>query len=314
MDQYYFIERLYTIIVLYNFHGMDLVAITRFLNGFLMIGVPIVLGIYLTNKFHSGWKVWLVGASTFILSQIVHLPFNTYILNPLISSIQQAIQGASGNLVVAVILGLSAGIFEECARYGMFRWWLKDARSWRSAVMSGAGHGGIEAIILGGIVLWVYLNMMAMRNSNLSNLNLSPDNLAVAQQQIQTYWSVAWYDTLFGAVERVFTIPFHIMASVLVSQVFTRRPGQQQFGWLGLAILLHTLMDASAVFIASQFGGYLAEAILGVLAVLDLMIIFSLRKPENPDVTPLLASDEPTVFTPAPIEETSENLENTRYQ
>lgn len=300
--------------MLYNFHGMDLVAITRFLNGFLMVGLPIILGIYLTNKFHSGWKVWLVGSATFILSQIVHLPFNTYILNPLIGIIQQAIQVASGNLVVALILGLSAGIFEECARYGMFRWWLKDARSWRSAVMAGAGHGGIEAIILGGIVIWVYLNMMAVRNSDLSNLNLTPDNLIIAKQQIQSYWSVPWYDTLFGAVERVFTIPFHIMASVIVALVFTRRPGKQQFRWLGLAILLHALMDASAVFIAGQFGGYVAEAMLGILAVLDVIIIFVLRKPEPPVIPTVQPLNEPTVFTPATLEETSENLENTRYQ
>jgi len=128
------------------------------------------------------------------------------------------------------------------------------------------------------------------------------------------YWSVPWYNTLLPTVERVFSIPFHIMASVLVSQVFTRRPGHQQFGWLGLAILLHALMDASAVFIASQFGGYAAEAMLGVLAVLDVIIIFALRKSEPLVSSPLPPSDVPPVFAPAPVEETSENLENSRYQ
>jgi uncharacterized membrane protein YhfC len=292
---------------------MDLVSITRFLNGLLMIALPILLGIYLTNKFHIGWKLWLIGASTFILSQIFHLPFNSYVLNPLLGIIHQGIQGTPGNLVIALILGLSAGVFEECARYGMFRWWIKDARSWRSAVMAGAGHGGVEAILLGGLVMWAYINMIAVRNSNLSNLNLTPENLAIAQQQIQMYWSIPWYDTLLGAVERIFTIPFHIMASVLVLQVFTRRPGHQQIGWLGLAILFHALMDASAVFIASQLSGYVAEAILGGLALIDIIIIFALRKPEA-ESPPLPPSVAPPVFTPTPMEETSENLEKTRYQ
>jgi uncharacterized membrane protein YhfC len=292
---------------------MDLVSITRFLNGLLMIALPILLGIYLTNKFHIGWKLWLIGASTFILSQIFHLPFNSYVLNPLLGTIQQGIQGTLGNLVIALILGLSAGVFEECARYGMFRWWIKDARSWRSAVMVGAGHGGVEAILLGGLFMWAYINMIAVRNSNLSNLNLTPENLAIAQQQIQMYWSIPWYDTLLGAVERIFTMPFHIMASVLVLQVFTRRPGHQQIGWLGLAILFHALMDASAVFIASQLSGYVAEAILGGLALIDIIIIFALRKPEA-ESPPLPPSVAPPVFTPTPMEETSENLEKTRYQ
>jgi uncharacterized membrane protein YhfC len=310
----YFNTRLSPIIVKYNFQSMDLVSVTRFLNGFLMIALPISLGIFLTYKFHLGWKLWLIGASTFILAQIVHLPFNTYILNPLLGTIQQAIHGTRGNLVIALILGVSAGVFEECARYGMFYWWLKDARSWRSAVLAGAGHGGIEAIILGGLVMLAYINMMAYRNSDLSNLNLTPDKLAIAQQQIQLYWSIPWYDTLLGAVERIFTIPFHIMASVLVLQVFTRRPDHQQLGWLGLAILFHTVTGASAVFAAAQWGGYAAEAILGCLAILEIVIIFALRTPEPEASPPLQPSEVTLVFNPTAVEETSENLENTRYQ
>jgi uncharacterized membrane protein YhfC len=295
---------------------MDLVSVTRFLNGFLMIALPIILGIFLTNKFHLSWKLWLIGGSTFIISQVFHLPFNSYVLNPLLGTIQQTLPGAPGNLVVSLILGLSAGVFEECARYGMFRWWLKDTRSWRSAVLVGAGHGGVEAIILGGVVLWVYINLMVVRNSDLSNLNLTPENLTIAQQQIQSYWSVPWYDTLMGAVERIFTIPFHIMASVLVLQVFTRRPGHQRLGWLGLAILFHTIMDASGVFVANQLSGYIAEAMLGGLAVLDIIIIFALRRPEPeaPESSPYLPPEVPPVFTPTQLEETSENLEKTRFQ
>ncbi len=291
---------------------MDLVSITRFLNGFLMIALPIVLGIFLVNKFQLSWKLWLIGASTFIISQIFHIPFNSYILNPLLGTFQQTIGGIPGNLIVALILGLSAGVFEECARYGMFRWWLKDSRSWRSAVLAGAGHGGVEAILLGGLVMWIFLNMMAVRNADLSSLNLTPEQLG----QIQMYWNVPWYDTLLGALERVFTIPFHIMASVFVVQVFTRRPGHQQLWWLGLAILFHTLMDASAVFIAGQWGGYVAEAVLGGLAIMDVVIIFALRQPEQePKVPPSNPiSTELPVFTPSPVEESTENLEKTRYQ
>jgi uncharacterized membrane protein YhfC len=295
---------------------VDVVLITRFLNGFLMIALPIVLGIYLVNRLHSVGKIWMIGAATFIISQVVHLPFNSYLLNPLLSSIQQVLPDVSGDLVVAVLLGLSAGIFEECARYAMFRWWLKDQRSWKTAIVAGAGHGGIEAIILGIIVMMVYLNMAALRNSDLSNLNLAPDQLEITRQQIQAYWNVAWYDTLFGAIERAFTIPFHIMASVVVLQVFTWHPGKQRFSWLGLAIVLHTLMDASVVFIAGQWGGYAAEAVLGILAVFEIIIIFVLRQPERePPAVPVdEGANPPPKYSPETIEETAENLEKTRYQ
>jgi uncharacterized membrane protein YhfC len=281
-----------------------------------MIAMPIILGIYLVNRLQSGGKIWLIGAATFIISQIGHLPFNSYVLNPILGNIQQTVQGVPGSLMMALLLGLSAGIFEGFARYGMFRWWLKDNRTWNTAVLAGAGHGGIEAIILGGLVMLVYLNMVVLRNSDLSSLNLTPDQLVITRQQIQLYWSIPWYDSLFGAIERAFTIPFHILASVLVLQVFTRRPGQQHFGWLLLAILYHTLMDASAVFVAGQWSEYAAEAVLGTLAILDIIIIFALRQPEaeHPITPSTTGINPPPKYIPEPIDETAENLDNTRYQ
>ena len=293
---------------------MDLLTVTHFLNGFIMIALPIGLGIFLVSKFRLSWKLWLIGGATFIVSQIFHLPFNSYVLNPIIGSIQNSLPAPAGSLAGALMLGLSAGVFEECARYGMFRWWLQDKRSWRVSVLAGAGHGGVEAIILGGLVLYVFINLVALRHADLSKMNLTPDQLTAAQQQIQAYWGLHWYDTLLGAVERIFTIPFHIMASVLVVQVFTRRPGQQQLGWLGLAILLHTIMDASSVFLIQYWSAYAVEAMLGGLAIVDIFIIFALRQPEpeEPGETP--TPKLPPVFAPEPVQETSDNLDNTRYQ
>jgi uncharacterized membrane protein YhfC len=295
---------------------MDLLTITHFLNWLLMIALPILLGIYLTEKFHMGWKLWLIGAATFVISQVFHIPFNIYILNPAIEGLQSALQGISPQLIAAILLGLSAGVFEECSRYGMFRWWIKDNRTWRGAVLTGAGHGGIEAIILGILVILQFINLLVYRNSDLSNLNLTPLGLLVNHQTIQAYWNLPWYATLLGAVERAFTIPFHIAASVIVLQVFTRRLGRHQLRWLGLAIFYHALMDASVVFIASKWGGYAAEAFMGGFAILDVIIIFALRRPE-PEATEPPSTSPPgktPTFTPLPVEETTENLENSRYQ
>ncbi len=293
---------------------MDLLTITHFINGFLMIALPIALGIILVNNFKLSWRLWLIGGATFILSQVLHIPFNSYVLNPLIGAVQRSIPGAPSYLMTALMLGLSAGVFEECARYGMFRWWLQDKHSWRVAVLAGAGHGGVEAIILGGIVLWAFINFVAVRHADLSKLNLTPEQLTAVQQQLQVYWNAPWYDTLLGVVERIFTIPFHIMASVVVLQVFTRRPGQQQLGWLGLAVILHTFMDASTVFLSRYWSVYAVEAMLGGLAIIDVFIILALRQPEPAEPAETTTLMQPPVFAPEPIEETSENLDKTRYQ
>jgi uncharacterized membrane protein YhfC len=295
---------------------MNVLVITYFLNALVMIAAPVLLAIYLINRFHFGWKLWLVGACIFIISQVFHLPFNHFVLNPFLNKLQEMFSGIPGLLIIALLLGLSAGIFEETARYFMYRWWIKDSRTWQGGILAGAGHGGIEAILLGILVLLSYMNMMAYRNLDLSSLNLALDQLEIAHQQLQAYWSAPWYATLLGALERIFTIPFHIAASVLVLQVFNRLRTHQQPGWLGLAILYHAFVDASTVFIARQWGVYTAEAVLGGQAVLAIWIIFRLRQPEPEP--PALPSEPIVVKSPvsitAPIEETSDNLEKTRYQ
>ncbi len=265
---------------------MDLVTITNFLNWFLMIALPILLGIFLTIKFQLGWRIWLIGASTFIFSQVLHLPFNKYILNPLLENIQQTLPELTATLIIAILLGLSAGIFEELSRFGMYRWWLKNDRTWKKGILAGAGHGGIESIILGILVMLTFINLMAYRNVDLSYLNLAPEKLSIARQQIQMYWSLPWYDSMLGALERTMTMPFHIAASVLVLQVFTRNPAHLKYIWLGIAILYHAILDASIVVIASQSGVYSAEAFLAVTVVLDIIIIFILRQPEPSEPTP----------------------------
>jgi uncharacterized membrane protein YhfC len=295
---------------------VDLLSITHFLNGILMIAIPISLGIYLTSKFRLGWKIWLVGGAAFVVSQLFHLPFNLTLLNPILANIQQALPGARGAMVVAGLLGLSAGMFETTARYAMYRWWLKDARSWRKGILAGAGHGGVEAIILGSLVLLAFINMMAYRQVDLGSLDLTTSQVEQLQQQTQVYWSLTWYDSMLGVMERIFTIPFHIAASLIVLQVFTRKPGKQQIGWLFLAVFLHASMDASAVFIAGKYGVYTAETVLGVLALIAVLIIFALRQPgADAYLSPSPAQVKaPPAYTPSEVPETLEKLEDSRYQ
>jgi uncharacterized membrane protein YhfC len=282
---------------------------TYFLNGFLMIAMPIGLTIYLTRKFKQGWRLFWIGAGTFIFSQILHIPFNA-----LISPVYKqygfiALPVLLQNVLLSIIFGLSAGLFEEISRYVMYRWWAKDARSWSKGLLAGAGHGGSEAIILGLLVLYGYIQMLAIRGTDISTL-VKPDQVELARAQIQAYWSAPWYMTMLGALERLFTIPLHLACSLLVLQVFTRK----NFWWLILAILYHALADGVAVFVLKiGFSALAIEGLIGIFAVVSAVIIFSLRKPE-PTSNLVPAPVSRVEFKPEPVEENKENLDQTRYQ
>lgn len=287
---------------------MNILTVTYFLNGFLMIAMPISLTIILSHRFKQGWRLFWIGAATFIFSQVLHIPFNA-LINPVFNQFNFIVLPvALQNVILSIFLGLSAGLFEELSRYAMFRWWAKDARSWGMGLLAGAGHGGIEAIILGVLVLYGFVQMMIVRGMDVSML-VSSDQVELAKSQIQAYWSAPWYTTMLGALERLFTIPLHLACSVLVLQTFTRK----KFWWVGLAIFYHALADGVAYFV-SQIGisALAIEGFIGGFAIISMIIIFALLQPEpSSEVNPLSISIPE--FRIDPVKESKENLNETRY-
>jgi len=289
---------------------MDAIFFCHLLNSLLMLAIPVVLAIMLTRKWKLSWRFWFVGAATFILSQVGHIPFNA-LMTMLLGKTALSNLSASGAAIFnAVFLGLSAGLFEELFRYGMFRWCLKDARSWRKAVLAGAGHGGGEAIILGGLTLFAFLQMAVLRNMDLAS-QFTGDTLVTVQQQVAAYWSLPWYDSILGAVERLFTVVIQISFAVIVAQAFLRR---QSF-WVWLAVGYHALVDAASVWLVGKVSVYWVEGLVGVFALISLVIIFALRKPEPQPASisePLPAPVE--VPAVGEVDPTLDQIENSKYQ
>ena len=130
---------------------MDFLFWAHLFNGLLMIAMPVGLAIYLTRHWKISWRLWLIGAATFILSQVGHIPFNAAVGAILNKTSMVDWPKSYQTIFNAIFAGLSAGLFEELFRYGMFRWWAKDARSWKKGILAGAGHGGAahEARLVG---------------------------------------------------------------------------------------------------------------------------------------------------------------------
>ncbi len=287
---------------------MDLLFVAHLMNGLLMIAMPVGLAVFLTIRWKLGWRLWLIGAATFILSQVGHIPFNA-LAGLVLDRTGLAKMTPEAQLIFnAVFLGLSAGLFEEFFRYGMFRWWAKDARSWRKGVLAGAGHGGAEAILLGAIVLYAFAQLAYLRHADLATV-VPASQVAAAQLQVSSYWSMSWYASLLGALERLFTIPTQIALAVIVLQTFTRK----QWFWVWLAVLYHAVLDGSSVVLATKVGALPTEAFVGVFAVVSVILIFVLRQPEPAEEILPPSAPTPRVLAPKPLEATPDSLDQTRY-
>ena len=56
---------------------MNTILIFTYPLAILLVLVLIIgLGVYLTRKFKLGWRLFWIGGALFILSQVLHIPFN----------------------------------------------------------------------------------------------------------------------------------------------------------------------------------------------------------------------------------------------
>lgn len=289
------------------------------LNAFLMIGLGLGLGFVLHHRFDLPWGVYGAGALTFILSQVAHIPFNVYVLNPFLGRIApQPDPGSSDLILWGVLLGLSAGVFEETARYLALRFWRKDVRTWRLSVMLGAGHGGIEAVLVGVFAFVGFMQLVLFRQFDPRAFADIPEGpqLEALQLTLNTYWGYNWYEHLWGSLERFSVLPIHISATVLVYKAVRNR----NLLWYLAAVLWHTLVDFFAVYASQSWGVPVTEGIIFALGMFGWALVFILRDPQPPPETePEI--QETTIEPPArplpPAEEpslTNQDLEESRYE
>jgi uncharacterized membrane protein YhfC len=249
-----------------------------------MIILPIVLAFYLTRKFSLSWKLVMAGAVTFIVSQVLHIPVLSALTALFKNGTLPSVPPTWTLLFNAVLLGLLAGIFEETARWVLYKFVLKDAKTWNEGVLVGIGHGGIEAVLLGFIALTSVLGMISMRNADLSAFGIPADQMELAKQQVAAFWSAPVYMAFLGFVERIFAICLHLSLSVMVLySVAYKKPL-----WFWIALLWHAVVDGITVYWLPTVGALGIEGIVGVCAVISLLILFRMRsffvQPEASDI------------------------------
>lgn len=244
-----------------------------------MILLPVLLWVYFTRRFALSWKLVLTGALTFIASQVLHIPL-VFGMNPLLQTLPLPVN--------AIILGLLAGVFEETARYILFKFILKNARSWKEGILVGLGHGGIEAALLGVLAAVAFVTMVGYRAIDLSTVpGIPADQLDLARQQVEAYWSAPWYMALMGVVERVLAICLHVSLSVMV--LYAIASGKSVWFWL--ALLWHAFVDAVAVFVGQEVGILAVEGIVAVFAIVSVWIVLQLKSKFIQDREYLAAPD-----------------------
>jgi uncharacterized membrane protein YhfC len=281
--------------------------ILRILNAGLMIGIPVTAALLIYKRGKSGFRPIWIGAAVFILSQVGHIPFNQFLMIPGLKAlgVDVASQGGISLWVLGAAAGLSAGVFEEIARYLALKFWLKKDTNTLLPLKYGIGHGGVEALLVGIIALSAVVQVLVLRGEGIIGA-LDPEQASLVKSQLEAYWAVPWYQSLLGAWERISAMLFHLGASILVYKtVRSKRPV-----FLIVAIIGHALMDAFAVITVQQMDLILMEGVIFIFAAGWFYWSWRIREldPEEDGELPL-----PPPVQVSASQVTSEQIEESRY-
>ncbi|MCP4416884.1 MAG: YhfC family intramembrane metalloprotease [Chloroflexi bacterium] len=237
---------------------------------FAMILLPLGLAIWLRRRFNVPWLFFCLGMLTFVGSQIYHIPLNNWLTN---AGVIGSISADAPDLWrTAVILGLSAGVSETVARVLGF-WFLYRrslANHFADGVLVGLGHGGIEAMIIGGVFTAGSLaSLWAVRGVDLATLGLTAAELTAVTEQLAVMQNSPWV-ILLALVERLIALTLHVTISVLVWQSFQRR----QVWLILLGVIWHSAVDATAVYAPQFLDTVWVELILLGLALPGLIFLW----------------------------------------
>ena len=211
----------------------------------LSFGVPIGLAIWAKLKYKKAFSFipLFAGAGAFFVFQIF-IRFNILGILPMLGGYKDFV---NNNIwLYAALLCLSAGLFEEPARFLVFSL-LKKRRSFADGLSYGIGHGGIEAIMLVGFTYIYNIFYASMINSGAFDTMIAALPAATHDQMLLLKNSILSFPPdVFAAagLERVFTIVIQIAFSLMVLRGFVVN---KKWLFLVLATILHGLVDFVAI-------------------------------------------------------------------
>ncbi|MBQ1316473.1 MAG: YhfC family intramembrane metalloprotease [Lachnospiraceae bacterium] len=212
----------------------------------LMIAVPVVFFLYWRRKHKEKTKIrWLIaGAAGFLVSaRMLELGVHYFCIiadNPVSRFI-------NGNTAAYVLYGTAmAGVFEECGRHIILKYFMKKDRTRENAVLYGIGHGGIEilAVLLPAMITYLAVAVVFSSGNTadaLRALKITEENAAAALPSVRAAAAFDYGMMAMNVIERLLTMFCHIGLTVIVyyGVVKVRK------GCLPAAVLLHMLMDTS---------------------------------------------------------------------
>jgi uncharacterized membrane protein YhfC len=252
------------------------------LGAVIWIAVPVTMALIWKIKKKEPVTSILIGAAAFLLfALILEKPIQNVLAFPTAMGLPDHAVSRFLNanpVLLALVAGLFPGLFEETGRLVAFKTVLKKRRNRETSISYGIGHGGFEVMLVLGIPYIQYIAYAVMINTGTFGsiidqvISQAPEQLGSVKAIVNTLTAFSFADLGIAFVERIFSVLFHIGASILV---FYACKDKKRFWLYPFAIILHTGMDfvaALSLFEVIKLSSWTLE---GIVAIFGLSVFFS---------------------------------------
>lgn len=248
--------------------------IGMFFSAFIALILPIILLVVIRKKAKAKISSFFIGSITFVLfALILESIMHSFVLGKTGDAI-------TGNIwAYALYGGVAASLFEETGRFVAMKFCMRKSLTRENALMYGAGHGGIEAILLVGITYISNIIMSFLANTGVLETSLSLVDSTNYQQtlsQISALWTTDSSLFFLAGIERLSAITLHIALSVFVYK--TVKTGNVKY--LLVAYFLHFIVDAGTLLLINAIAVIWMEIILLVVVAFIAYLAYRVYKDE----------------------------------
>ena len=233
--------------------------------------LPIGLFVYAKKKLGAKTAPFFIGCGVFFVMVLM--------LEAAIHRIvfQLAGEALTGSVILyAVYGGLMAALFEETGRYIAMRFLVKPM-DFPNAFMYGAGHGGVEAMLLCGVASISNIASAVMINSGTMSAQLAtldaekaadtaagPSGLGAETMQaaaLSALWTTPSLTFFAGGVERIIAVVLHLSLSILVFQSIRKKSQKDLLN----AYLFHFVVDSLSVLLSAVASVWVVELVVALV-------------------------------------------------
>lgn len=224
--------------------------------------LPIGLFVYAKKKLGAKTAPFFIGCGVFFVMVLM--------LEAAIHRIvfQLAGEALTGSVILyAVYGGLMAALFEETGRYIAMRFLVKPL-DFPNAFMYGAGHGGVEAMLLCGVASISNIASAVMINSGTMSAQLATldaekaaDTAADTAAALSALWTTPSLTFFAGGVERIIAVVLHLSLSILVFQSIRKKAPME----LVRAYLFHFVIDSLSVLLSAVASVWVVEIVVALV-------------------------------------------------